>query len=212
MSVSATTYRTRGFGTRRQGPCARPQLETNVDPAPAEDDAALIRGTLAGRRADFDVLVERYQKALYGFAYRFVHDHDQAADIVQTTFLQAFTHLAQFSGRASFKTWLHQIALNQCRQLHRASHVHRQIALDEVPEANLAAPEVGESNPGLRGLLERLIARLPLRQREVLTLRLFSDLPFKEIARVEGMTENSAKVNFHHAVTRLRQWLRESGV
>lgn len=184
--------------------------DSNVEPAPAQDDAALIRGTLAGRRADFDALVERYQRMLYAFIYRFVHDHEQTADIMQTTFLQAYAHLAQFSGRSSFKTWLHQIALNQCRQLHRSDYNRRHVALEETHEANLAAPDTAESNPGLKGLLERLIARLPLRQREVLTLRIFSDLPFKEIARIEGMTENSAKVNYHHAIARLRGWLRES--
>ena len=106
--------------------------ESNVEPAPALDDAALIRGTLAGRRADFDILVERYQQVLYAFAYRFVHDHDHAADIVQTTFLQAYTHLAQFSGRSSFKTWLHQIALNECRQLYRSGHDRQNVPLDDV--------------------------------------------------------------------------------
>jgi RNA polymerase sigma-70 factor (ECF subfamily) len=182
-----------------------------VEPAPALDDAALIRGTLAGRRADFDVLVERYQQMLYAFTYRSVHDHDHAADIVQTTFLQAYAHLAQFSGRSSFKTWLHQIALNQCRQLYRSGHGRQNVQLDDVHEADLAAAttETDTSTAGWKAVLERLIARLPLRQRAVLTLRVFSDLPFKDIARVEGMSENSAKVNYHHAITRLRRWLRE---
>jgi len=49
---------------------------------------------------------------------------------------------------------------------------------------------------------------LPLRQRSVLTLRIFNDLPFRDIAQTIGISENSAKVNYHHAVTRLRQWIR----
>jgi len=186
-----------------------PRPYTNVKPAPAEDDAVLIRGTLAGRRADFDVLVQRYQKMLYAFVYRCVHDHEQTADVVQATFLQAYVHLAQFSGRSTFKTWLHQIALNRCRQMHRSAHSRQHVPLDETHAATLAAPDTTEHNPGVKNLLERLIARLPLRQRAVLTLRIFSDLPFKEIARVEGITENSAKVNYHHAIARLRHWLRE---
>lgn len=196
-------------GMRIEAPNAVPpsRRDNNVEPAPALDDAALIRGTLAGRRADFDILVERHQKALYAFALRFVHDHDQAADIVQTTFMQAYTHLAQFSGRASFKTWLHQIALNCCRQHYRSARDYRHVSLDDVRVADPPA-NVG-STAGWNVVLERLIARLPQRQREVLTLRIFSDLPFKEIARVEGMTENSAKVNYHHAIARLRRWLRE---
>jgi RNA polymerase sigma-70 factor (ECF subfamily) len=184
------------------------------------DDAALVRGALAGRREDFDALVERHQRALYAFIYRMVHDHDQSADVMQVTFLRAYTHLGQFAGRASFKTWLHQIALNQCRALYRAGRGQQQVSLDEVEEATLSAAHLrvaGGSGPATfdggsggsdqRLLLERLIARLPLRQRAVVTLRVFSDLPFKDIARMEGISENSAKVNYHHAIVRLRQWL-----
>jgi RNA polymerase sigma-70 factor (ECF subfamily) len=176
------------------------------------DDAALVRGALAGRREDFDALVERHQRALYAFIYRMVHDHEQSADVMQVTFLQAYTHLGQFAGRASFKTWLHQIALNQCRAVYRAGRGRQHVSLDEVEEAALSAAQLraagGSGGCGQRLLLERLIARLPLRQRAVVTLRVCSDLPFKDIARIEGISENSAKVNYHHGVVRLRQWLR----
>ncbi len=186
------------------------------------DDAALIRGTLAGRREDFEILVERYQKPLYGFIYRLVRDHAQTADIMQMTFLHAYTHLGQFAGRASFKTWLHQIALNECRAAHRRGRRH--VSLDEMSEANLhqarvdaghsgGADPAGDGGPGGSGwqpALERLVARLPFRQRTVLTMRIFNDLPFRDIAEATGITENSAKVNYHHAVIRLRAWLREA--
>ena len=175
-----------------------------------DDDAALIEGTRAGRREDFDVLVERYQKRLYAFAYRFTRDHESAADIVQMTFLQAYTHLAQFGGRASFKTWLYQIALNQCRQAHRSRRATREVPFDDVVEGQLRETAHPAGAPSeWKATLERLIAELPFRQREVVTLRLFSDLRFKDIARATGRTENSAKVNYHHAIVRLRRWLRE---
>lgn len=176
----------------------------------AVDDAELIRGTLDGRREDFDALVERYQKALYAFAYRFVHDHDQAADIVQVTFVQAYTHLKQFAGRSSFKTWLHQIALNECRALHRTAAARQHLSLSDMSERALeplVAPDA--DTIGWKPLLERLITKLPLRQRAVVILRVFSDLPFKEIAWLEGISENSAKVSYHHAIARLRSWVRE---
>jgi DNA-directed RNA polymerase specialized sigma24 family protein len=90
------------------------------------------------------------------------------------------------------------------------------VSLDEVEEAGHlraaggSGPETVDGGPdgsGRRLLLERLVVRLPLRQRAVVTLRVFSDLPFKDIARLEGISENSAKVNYHHAIVRLRQWL-----
>ncbi|HEX7408970.1 MAG TPA: sigma-70 family RNA polymerase sigma factor [Candidatus Binatia bacterium] len=192
-----------------------------MERATAVDDGALIRGALAGRREDFDALVERYQKALYAFIYRLVHEHAQAADIAQMTFLQAYTHLGQFAGRASFKTWLHQIALNQCRAAYRAARGRHHVSLDEMSEAALHQARLDTANAATataggdaggsdwKPVLERLIARLPLRQRSVVTLRIFSDLPFREIARVTGISENAAKVNYHYAITHLRQWLRE---
>jgi RNA polymerase sigma-70 factor (ECF subfamily) len=182
------------------------------------DDAALIRGALAGRREDFDALVEHHQRPLYAFIYRMIHDHDQSADIMQVTFLQAYTHLGRFAGRASFKTWLYQIALNQCRALYRAGRGQQHVSLEEVEEAvplraaGGSGSEIVDGGPdgsGRRLLLERLIVRLPLRQRAVVTLRVFSDLPFKDIAHIEGISENSAKVNYHHAIVRLRRWLHE---
>jgi RNA polymerase sigma-70 factor (ECF subfamily) len=172
------------------------------------DDASLIRGTLAGRRADFDVLVERYHAAVLGFVIRLVRERDMADDIVQSTFLRAYTRLGQFRGEASFASWLYQIALNETRSRRRRDKAHLQVALDEVDEADLGSVDHSDS-PGLRSI-QGLVARLPLRQRSVLLLRVLRDLPFKEIARIEGISENSAKVNYHHAVVRLRAWLKES--
>jgi len=184
--------------------CAIPyaRVEPSVD-----DDNDLIRGTLAGRQQDFEVLVERYQKMLYAFVFRSLRDGHAAEEVVQATFVRAYTELARFRGEATFKTWLHQIALNQCRALFRSRRVRRAVPLDDVPEGALPRSDDDLEQRAAHASLERLIARLPPRQRSVLSLRVFSDLPFKDIARIEGITENSAKVNYHHAVTRLKQWL-----
>ncbi len=176
------------------------------------EDLSLVEGTLAGRQQDFDLLVRRYQRMLYAFAYRLLRDPELAADVVQSTFVLAYTRLAQFARRSTFKTWLHQIALNECRAARRKTQQSVEVAIEDVTESRLnqAAIQAGDSDsPGWRAMIEHLIARLPPRQRSVLTLRIFSDLAFKEIAAVERITENSAKVNFHHAITRLRAWIEE---
>ncbi|MBI3783748.1 MAG: RNA polymerase sigma factor [Deltaproteobacteria bacterium] len=172
------------------------------------DDATLIRHTLAGRREDFDILVERHQRALYAFVFRLVRDQHLTADIVQATFVRAYTRLAQFQERSSFSTWLHQIALNEYRARRRASRQQHEVTLEEGTVDSIAAPE--NQAAGWKHKLGDLIARLPLRQRTVLTMRVFGDMPFKRIAEAEGISENSAKVNYHHAVLRLRQWMKES--
>lgn len=171
------------------------------------DDAALVAGTLAGRPECFEALVERHQRSIHGLAHRWLGDHAAADEVVQATFVQAYTHLVDFRGEASFRSWLYGIALNQARSLQRSRRRERSVPLDEVPEE--ALPQVSEPSAGgeARDRLALLVQRLPPRQRAVVTLRVAADLPFREIARLEGISENSAKVSYHHAVTRLRQWM-----
>src|SRR5262245_8084871 len=170
-------------------------------------DLELVEGTLAGRRQDFEELVRRHQRMLYAVALRYLQNPDAADEAVQATFVNAFAHLAQFRGAASFKTWLYGILLNECRSDRRRARVRHEVRIDDVSESALSYSDDEQSRAAERSNLERHIARLPARQRSVLSLRVFADLPFKEIAIAEGITENAAKVNYHHAITKLRAWL-----
>ena len=172
------------------------------------DDASLVARAVAGDERAFEALVERHQRPVFAAAWRMLRDRDGADEATQRAFAHAFEHLRSFRGEASFATWLHRIAMNECRSILRASR--RWVDLDQVPESHLAVSDAREErHAGPR--LRRLLTSLPARQRAVVSLRVFSDLPFKEIARLEGITENSAKVNFHHGVRRLQRWLgRES--
>jgi RNA polymerase sigma-70 factor (ECF subfamily) len=170
-------------------------------------DDQLIAGALSGRQEDFGALVERYQKMLYAFAYRQLDDPDGANDVVQTTFVRAYTNLHKFRRESSFKTWLHQIALNECRSRFRRQQRRAEVPLDAISETALPAAGFDPSIRAEKSSLQRHIARLPERQRAVLAMRVFSDLPFKEIALAQGISENSAKVSYHHAVQRLKKWM-----
>jgi RNA polymerase sigma factor (sigma-70 family) len=177
-------------------------------PAPdAVTDLELVAGTLAGRREDFEVLVERHQRMLYAVALRYLHDADAADEAVQAAFVSAYLHLAQFRRDAAFKTWLCEILLNHCRSGRRRARARQEVPLDDVSETALRDPASETNRAAERAALERHVARLPPRQRSVLSLRIFADLPFKDIARAAGITENAAKVNYHHAIKRLRVWL-----
>jgi RNA polymerase sigma-70 factor (ECF subfamily) len=170
-------------------------------------DLELVEGTLAGRRQDFEELVGRHQRMLYAIALRQLQNPAAADEAVQETFVSAYTHLSQFRRTASFKTWLCGILINECRSGRRRARIRQEVAIDDVPEHALASGSDDPTRAAERAALERHIARLPPRQRNVLSLRIFADLPFKEIASAEGITENAAKVNYHHAITKLRAWL-----
>jgi RNA polymerase sigma-70 factor (ECF subfamily) len=173
--------------------------------AVAQRDAALIERYRAGDRSAFDELVRRYQRPLYYLALRYVRIEADAKDLVQRTLVKAYGALAGFRADSSFRTWLYRIAINLC--LNHLRDRKREEVRPELGEA-LAAPPSG----GDRALIERergallrdAIAELPPKQRMVLELRVYDELPFREVAELAGCTENSAKVNFHHAVKRLR--------
>jgi RNA polymerase sigma-70 factor (ECF subfamily) len=167
------------------------------------DDADLVARALAGDEQAFEALVERHQRRIHALAQRVLRDHDAADEATQRTFVHAYERLRGFRGEASFATWIHRIAMNECRDILRAQRQH--VPLDDVPEHRLGVTPEAQAPLGPR--LRALVALLPPRQQSVFALRVFGELPFGEIARSEGITENAAKVNFHHAVHRLREWL-----
>jgi RNA polymerase sigma-70 factor (ECF subfamily) len=170
------------------------------------DDSDLIARALAGHEDAFEALVERHQRMIYALAHRVLRDHDAADEATQRTFVRVFERLRSFRAESTFATWLHRIAMNECRDILRDRRRH--VDLADVPEERLATSNDAVGPVGRR--LGALVADLPPRQRSVFSLRVLGELPFAEIARAEGITENAAKVNFHHAVRRLREWLSRS--
>jgi DNA-directed RNA polymerase specialized sigma24 family protein len=100
------------------------------------------------------------------------------------------------------------VRCDQVRTLQRNQRCERTVPLADVPEGDLPQADDVPVGGRLRDQLVASIGRLPPRQSAVVTLRIVGDLPFKEIARLEGISQNSAKVSYHYAVTRLREWLR----
>ena len=188
-------------GARKGGESA----EQDAAAANAERDAALIERYRAGDRSAFDELVRRYQRPLYYLCLRYVRVEADAKDLAQRTLVKAYSALAGFRAASSFRTWLYRIAINFC--LNHLRDRKREEMRPELGESLIAPPSGGD-----RALIERergarlrdAIAELPPKQRMVLELRVYDELPFREVAELAGCSENSAKVNFHHAVKRLR--------
>jgi RNA polymerase sigma-70 factor (ECF subfamily) len=174
-----------------------------------DEDIRLIERYTAGEREAFDELVRKYQKPLYSLLYRMVSDHDDAADILQKTFVKAFTGLPGFEKRASFKTWLYQIAINLAKNLYRDRSRAERVALEDVvirrdPKTleNLIASES-------RQLLKKALTALPEKQRLTLMLRVQEGKKFEEIAALMKCTVGTAKANYHHAVQKLKAMMGE---
>jgi len=172
-----------------------------------ESDRKLISRFLKGDEEAFGMLMSRYEKPLYFFICRMVGNHEDAADICQRTFVQVFLKVRGFLARSSFKTWLYLIASNQSLNLIRS---RGRTPTDELFDEHIMEADVKDEKSGAdEVLLRRLIVGLPEKQRLTLVLRIYQEMSFKEISSVVGITENSAKVNYHHAITSLRKRMRD---
>jgi RNA polymerase sigma-70 factor (ECF subfamily) len=171
-------------------------------------DLELVEEVKAGNRRSFSELVKRHQKGLLRMSLRFVKDLDTAEDVVQESFIKAYEKLHSFEGRASFKSWLFQIAVNNARNRIRDSRKNM-IDIDNVQLAVGAEAESGMVHGAIAGMLREEVDKLPDRQRTALVLRVYEDLSFKEIAEIMACPYDTAKANYRHAMMKLREVFEE---
>jgi RNA polymerase sigma-70 factor (ECF subfamily) len=184
-----------------------PLLQRSPRVTAADPDLELAERFRDGDRAAFDVLVRRHQKGMWRLIRRYVKSDADAADITQLAFVRAFRGLTGFRGTATVRSWLYRIAIN-CALSWLRDHRREQpaeIAEEALIDDNPAPAQLSAGDD--RAQLRRAIAQLPPKQKLVLELRVFDDLSFREVAELADCSENTAKVNFHYAVKRLRDIL-----
>jgi RNA polymerase sigma-70 factor, ECF subfamily len=195
-------------------------MMTRTSPAVAlensrDSDVEIIQQVLAGNTALFELLMRRYNERIYRAARSIVRDEQEAEDIMQQAYVNAFTHLRQFNGSAQFSTWLTRIAINEA--LARVRRRGRYEALDDdlsnvepfMSTNPVQNPErqafVGE----LRGLLEWAIDTLPDGMREVFVLRDVEGLSTAEVAESLEVSEDVVKTRLSRGRAALRRALLE---
>ncbi|MBI5546277.1 MAG: sigma-70 family RNA polymerase sigma factor [Deltaproteobacteria bacterium] len=168
-------------------------------------DWDLLTAHLAGDPAAFAGLVRRYERPVYRLALRYARDPDEAEELAQRTFLRVLDHATTLRPEQPFRAFLFKVAANLCK-----NHLRDRARLVLGVPLEAAAPE-GESleDKERRVRLRTALASLPLRQRQVVSLRIDADLPFAQVAEALAITENNAKVTFHHAMKRLKAHFAE---
>src|SRR5262249_4187292 len=150
-----------------------------------EEEATLLaeclsRDPVTANRS-FEQLVRKHQEMVYALGYRFFGNHDDAAEIVQRTFIRVYQKLSSFRGASRFRTWLYQIALNLCRNFRRdeGRHTNRKTEITDHEE-HLAMQEHQDPTEVQeeRLMLRRAIDSLPPMQKSVVLLRVYDELPF----------------------------------
>jgi RNA polymerase sigma-70 factor (ECF subfamily) len=170
-------------------------------------DAALLERVRAGDSSALEELVARHHEAAFRVALAILGSEADAADAAQEGMLRALRGLERFRGDASFRTWLLSIVANEAKSLLRKSSRRREAPLiDDLPEER----EQGAEGVAARAEAARaraLLARLPEKQRLAVQFRVDEGLSFREVGELIGSTEGAARVNYHHGIRRLREWM-----
>jgi RNA polymerase sigma-70 factor (ECF subfamily) len=160
----------------------------------------------------FGAIYEKYYRQIFLFVFKRTSDEEICGDIVSQVFLKAMLSIQKFEYRGvPFSAWLYRIASNEVNQHFRTQKGDRTVSIDQpnIDRVMGMVEEVkGEDNTGhyTKVMLETL-TELDPEDVQIIELRFFEDLPFKDVAFIIGITENNAKVRVYRILERLRKRL-----
>jgi RNA polymerase sigma-70 factor (ECF subfamily) len=187
-------------------------------------DEVLMMQFQGGDRDAFAILVKRHKTPIYNFILRQVRGKTTAEDLTQDVFVRVVHNAATFKHEARFTTWVYSIARNLCIDHLRKMSLRRHPSLDQASGKDKDGPTLGErvadEHPSAAAdrqvmsadIGERIVKAvdaLPPEQREVFLLRQLGKVPFKEIAKMTGVPENTVKSRMRYALERLQDALCE---
>jgi RNA polymerase sigma-70 factor, ECF subfamily len=185
------------------------------------DEDLMVRYQQGEVRA-FEILLGRHRKAVFNFILRYVGDKETAEDLLQETFMRVIKGADAYKRQAKFTTWLYTIARNLCVDQTRRRKHRKHASLDapmgsdedsgtllDVVASGEMASDRKSVNKQLYQRLQGAIGALSEEQREVFLMREFLDMPFKQIADVVGVPENTVKSRMRYALEKLRLDLDE---
>ena len=184
-----------------------------------DPDAQLMLKFKEGDKKSLEELMEKYQKLVINTAYRLIGDRTEAEDIAQEVFLRVYNRSRSYKPQAKFSTWLLKITKNLCLNRLRGKRRHPVVSLDslveteegkvlrDIPAPAQARPDVLLERKELQKLIKESIDSLPPKQRMVVVLAKYDNLPYREIARVMGCSVTAVKLRLHRAKVTLKERL-----
>ena len=163
------------------------------------------------RNAAFSLVVRQYSQRIYWHIRHMVLSHEDADDIVQETFIKAWTNIEKFRGDSQISTWLYRIAINETLTFLNKNHTDT-ISID-TPEGAVA--EQLESDTLFNGdkadaLFREAVQRLPEKQRLVFNMKYFEEMKYEEISEILGTSVGALKASYHIAVKKIEDFLSKT--
>ena len=170
------------------------------------EERTAVQQARLGDESAWRTLYDAHSDLVFRLAFRVVKDRDSALDVAQEAFVKASQAIDRFRGDSSFKSWIASITLNEARTWLRKKARSAQVSLESAPEPadERRGPDEIVSDADLCARALEFIEMLPDQQREAVLLRTTEGLSYKEIAEILATSEGSARVSYHHGISKLR--------
>lgn len=164
------------------------------------------------QRKAFEMIVAQYSEQLYWQIRRLVLSHEDANDLLQNTFIKAWTHISLFRAESKLSTWLYRIALNECLTFLNKQRAVSIVALDDPEASTLQKLETDSyfSGDHIQLTLQKALMTLPEKQRMVFNLKYYQDMKYEDMSEVFGTSVGALKASYHHAVKKIEKYLEEN--
>ena len=180
----------------------------------------LIKKAMQGNVEACNKLVHLWYKRIYNYAFKYFADHDIAMEVSQKTFIAVYHNVQNLKDPGKFKSWLYRIAVNYCREEQSSWRRKTFVSIfagkedhTEIPGSNRENdPEATYSHNELILILQESLAELSEEQREVVIMREYEGLKFREIAEVLDLPENTVKSRMYYGLAALRKILMKKNV
>lgn len=161
------------------------------------------------QKRGFEMIVSQYSEQLYWQIRRVVLSHEDANDLLQNTFIKAWTNIGYFRAEAKLSTWLYRIALNECLTFLNKQRAVSVVSIDDV---DASVVQKLESDPYFSGdqlqiKLQQALLTLPEKQRLVFNLKYFQEMKYEEMSEIFGTSVGALKASYHHAVKKIEHFL-----
>ena len=161
--------------------------------------------------AAFGDVIRLYSEPLYWQIRRMVNNHDDANDLLQNTFMKAWSSIENFRGDAKLSTWLHKIAINESITFLEKEKKRLNISLDDEESFLINTIEADEYVDGdeLALLLRKAIATLPEKQRLVFNMKYFDEMKYEDMSEILGTSVGALKASYHLAVKKIEHFFKD---
>ena len=176
-----------------------------------EKEIVVLLQDPARQREAFARIVKEYSEQLYWQIRRLVLTHEDANDILQNTFIKAWTNIEYFRGDAKMSTWLYRIALNECLTFLNKQRASQQLSIDEAETETMNQLESDTYFDGdeTQKIFLQAVKQLPDKQQMIFNLKYFKEMKYEEISEILGTSIGALKASYHHAVKNIESFLEK---